>query len=163
MNMMQKLWQDTKLYSIAHFSTSLLAFLMLPIYTTYFSLAAYGTWDLFFTTMTLLIPLVSFELSAATYRWLLQTNEEENQRIAISTGFFALLTHTGISIIIAIIVFLLVYFPFQVDALIFLLSMLIFCFMQLCVFILQLIRIFALYFFFFCNFMLTFFIIFLLY
>src|SRR5699024_9455742 len=123
MSMMQKLWQDTKLYSIAHFSTSLLAFLMLPIYTTYFSPAAYGTWDLFFTTMTLLMPLVSFELSAATYRWLLQTNEEKDQRIAISTGFFALLTHTGISIIIAIIVFLLVDFPFQVEALVLLLSM----------------------------------------
>src|SRR5699024_3528978 len=98
MNMMQKLWQDTKLYSIAHFSTSLLAFLMLSIYTSYFSPASYATFDLFFTAMTLLIPLLSFELSAATYRYLLQTTEEENQRIAISTGFFALLTHTGISI-----------------------------------------------------------------
>lgn len=143
MSMMQKLWQDTKLYSIAHFSTSLLAFLMLPIYTTYFSPAAYGTWDLFFTTMTLLIPLVSFELSAATYRWLLQTNEEKDQRIAISTGFFALLTHTGISIIIAIIVFLLVDFPFQVEALVLLLSMLSFSFMQQCVRGLQLNRLFA--------------------
>src|SRR5699024_6357475 len=97
-------WQDTKLYCIAHFSTSLLAFLMLPIYTTYFSPAAYGTWDLFFTTMTLLIPLVSFELSAATYRWLLQTNAEKDQRIVVFTGIFAFISAIGISIITSIIV-----------------------------------------------------------
>lgn len=143
MSMMQKLWQDTKLYSVAHFSTSLLAFLMLPIYTAYFSPAAFGTWDLFFTTMTLLIPLVSFELSAATYRWLLQTNTKENQRIAISTGFFALLKHIGISIIIAGAVFLLFDFPLKIEALILLLSMLSFSFMQQCVRGLQLNQLFA--------------------
>src|SRR5699024_11844738 len=101
------------------------------------------TWDLFFYTMTLLIPLVSFELSASTSRWLMQTNEEKDQRIAISTFFFALLTHTGISIIMAIIVFLLVDFPFQVEALVLLLSMLSFSFLQQCVLGLRLNRVFA--------------------
>lgn len=143
MKQTKKLWQDTLLYSIAHFGTSLLAFIMLPIYTAYFSPQAFGTWDLFLTTITLLMPLVSFELNSATYRWLLQTSDKLEQAKIISTGFFALLRHMISSALLAIILFLFIDFPFQWQALILLQSMLFFSFLQQCVRGLQLNRLFA--------------------
>lgn len=143
MKQTKKLWQDTLLYSIAHFGTSLLAFIMLPIYTAYFSPQAFGTWDLFLTTITLLMPLVSFELNSATYRWLLQTSDKLEQAKIISTGFFALLRHMISSALLAIILFLFIDFPFQWQALILLQSMLFFSFLQQYVRGLQLNRLFA--------------------
>lgn len=143
MSKTKKLWKDTLLYGIAHFSTSLLAFVMLPIYTAYFSPSAFGTWDLYITTISLLMPLISFELSSATYRFLIQANEQAEQQTIISTGFFSLLRHIVISTLIAIILFSLIDFPLKWQALLLLISMLLFSFMQQCIRGLGLNRIFA--------------------
>src|SRR5690625_2151602 len=132
MNKTKKLWHDTILYSIAHFSTSLLAFVMLPIYTAYFSPSEYGVWDLIMTTIALLIPFISFELSSATYRWLIQATTKIEQQTIISTGFYSLLRHMIVSTVIAFIIFLIIEFPLQWQSLFLLQSMMLFSFIQQC-------------------------------
>lgn len=82
----KKLINDTILYGIANFGTSFLSFLMLPLYTKYFSTSEYGLWDLIVTTTTLLTPIISFELVAAVYRWLLDEKEVNEKKKIITTG-----------------------------------------------------------------------------
>src|SRR5690625_1129282 len=68
------LLQHTFLYAIAHVSHAAANFLLLPLYTHYFNPEAFGFWDITITTITLLIPIVTLELTSATYRWLIVTN-----------------------------------------------------------------------------------------
>lgn len=127
----KKLFRDTILYAIANFGSSALAFLMLPLYTRYFSPEEYGTWDLFVTTITLLVPFITFELTAATYRWLLDQTFDSKKTI-ISTGFFQLMRHAIVFNTIAIAVFLFINFSYQWEALLFINTMMISSFILQC-------------------------------
>lgn len=85
-----KLMKDTLLYSVTHFGSSSLSFLMLPIYTFYFSPAEFGAWDLALTTVALMAPFITLELVSASYRWLLDTTMKHEQSEIISTGLQAI-------------------------------------------------------------------------
>lgn len=115
----KKLVHDTFLYAIAHFSAAVLNFALLPIYTSYFSPKQFGTWDLLLTTATLLVPFITFELTAATYRWLIDTSSKDKQKTIISTGFFQIVQHTIIVNVIAIIIFSFISFTYQWEAIVF--------------------------------------------
>lgn len=109
----KRLVYDTILYGLAQFSSSLLSLFMLPIITRYFTPAEFGTWDIALTAVTLLIPLVSFELTAATYRWLLDETELVARIHVITTGFFQLGKQLMIGNIFLSIIFLMFSFPYQ--------------------------------------------------
>lgn len=128
----KKLMKDTILYAIANFGSSFLTFLALPIYTFYFTPDEFGVWDVAMTTISLLIPLISFELISATYRWLLQTSKVKEQITIISTGFFQLVRHILITDLFLIVLFFFVNVPYKLPAIIMLHMMLISSFLQQC-------------------------------
>lgn len=114
------LTQNTILYSISNFGSSALTFLMLPIYTRYFSPEAFGMWDITITTVTLLIPFVTLELTAAMYRWLIVEEQYYEQRKVISTGFIQIIRQLALVNSAAVLIFLYYSFPYQWEALFFL-------------------------------------------
>jgi len=87
MNKSKKLIRDTIIYTIALFGSKLVSFLLLPLYTSYFTSNEYGNWDLITTTVSLIMPFISFEVLSAVYRWLLETKDKEERKDIISTGF----------------------------------------------------------------------------
>lgn len=96
-----RLLKDTLIYAAGSFSSKIFAFLLLPLYTSYFSSDEYGHWDLVSSALFLLFPLISFEVYSAVYRWLLQEKEEDKRREIITTSFLFLLRNIIISSIIA--------------------------------------------------------------
>src|SRR5699024_2792683 len=86
-----KLLKDTLMYGVANFCSGILTFLMLPLYTHYFTTAEYGFWELVVTTSTLLAPFITIELVAADHRWLLIEKNEEKQKPIITTGAFTIM------------------------------------------------------------------------
>lgn len=80
----KKLIIDTILYGISSFGSKFLSFLLIPIYSNYFTKIEFGEWDLILTTMSLITPLISLEIVSALYRWLLESNSTE-ERISIIT------------------------------------------------------------------------------
>src|SRR5699024_4985176 len=78
------------LYGITQFSSSFLALLMIPVYTFYFTPTQFGTWDLIMTTLALLSPFITFELIAASYRWLLDAKTKEERVTIISTSIITI-------------------------------------------------------------------------
>lgn len=128
----QKLLKDTLLYGIANFGSSLLVFLMLPIYTRYFTTAEYGLWDLVVTTSTLLTPFITFELVAAVYRWLIEEKSEEQRREIITTGAFVIIRNLLIFTIISASVLLFIIVPFGWLAITFINVSIMSSFMQQC-------------------------------
>jgi O-antigen/teichoic acid export membrane protein len=105
---------------------------MLPLYTHYFSPEEFGYWDITITTITLLIPFITFELTAATYRWLLDTTAQQERIRIISSGFFQIVTHMAIANILAILIFINITLPLKWEALIVLNALVISGFLQQC-------------------------------
>lgn len=115
----KKLLNDTTLYTFAHFSSQAVVFFMLPIYTNYFSPTAFGTWDIILTSTTLIVPFITFELTSATYRWLIDPHTRYSPVEIISTGFFQLVKNTTIFNFIAIITLPFLTIPLKWETLLF--------------------------------------------
>ncbi|MEN8908363.1 MAG: polysaccharide biosynthesis C-terminal domain-containing protein [Clostridiales bacterium] len=99
----KKLIKDTFIYAIASFGAKSISFLLLPLYTNYFTSAEYGHWDLILTTTSLIIPFISFEMQSAVYRWLLEAKSFEDRQNIISTGFIYAIRNMLLSTTLALI------------------------------------------------------------
>ncbi|MGM8366160.1 lipopolysaccharide biosynthesis protein [Virgibacillus sp. W0181] len=115
----QKLMRDTFIYGVANFGSAALGFLMIPLYTFYFSPSEYGLWDLVVTTSTLLMPFITFELINATYRWVLEEKDETVRATLITTGAIAVIRNMLIFTGIAAIIFFIISIPFKWEALLY--------------------------------------------
>jgi len=92
-----KLIKNAAIYSIGTVGSKLLAFLLLPIFSFFLEKEDLGLYDLVLTTIVLIVPLISFQLSDATFRWLLPADStEEDKRKAVSSSFFLLLASTAV-------------------------------------------------------------------
>lgn len=81
--MYKKLIKNLSLISLGALSSKVISYLMIPLYTNVLSTIEYGTTDLIFTTVSLLMPLLSLEISNALMRFLL--DKEYNQEKVFST------------------------------------------------------------------------------
>lgn len=107
----KKLLRNTLLYSLTTFSSKALVFFMIPFYTHYFSTAEYGLWDVVITTIALLSPLITFELTAATYRWLLDEHTFDKRQEIISTGAQMIMRNVFFFNLLSVSLLFLVNFP----------------------------------------------------
>lgn len=111
MSKSKQLINDTIIYAIASFGTKFVSFLLLPLYTGYFTSQEYGKWDLITTTISLMMPFISFEILSAVYRWLLEESNVEKQKEIISTGFLYTIKNMSIFTFIFIIAIKLMHIP----------------------------------------------------
>lgn len=132
MNNGDKLLKDTILYGVANFGSSILLFLMVPLYTYYFTTSEYGLWDLVVTTSTLLTPFITFELVAAVYRWLIEEENISEHKKIITTGFFVILRNLVIFDVLGLIIIYLFNIPFAWQSLLFINVSIASSFMQQC-------------------------------
>jgi len=128
----EKLLKDTILYAVANFGSSILAFLMIPLYTYYFTTSEYGLWDIVVTTSTLLTPFITFELVAAVYRWLIEEKDIDKRKEIITTGLFMILRNLVIFNILGLITIHIFTIPFGWQALLFINVSIASSFMQQC-------------------------------
>ncbi|WP_161784709.1 lipopolysaccharide biosynthesis protein [Halalkalibacter okhensis] len=108
--------KDTQIYAIAMFGPQLINFLLLPLFTSYFSTAEYGQWDLIVVTVSLLLPFISFEILTSVYRWLLEEKDFNKRKEIISTGFFYTIRNLTLFCFLAI--FVMIYFNIEYQFLI---------------------------------------------
>ncbi len=101
------------IYSIGDFGSKFLGFVLLPFYTFYLSTKDYGYFDLITTTLTLLTPLITFQIVDGLYRYLLEA-KDINQKCHIISGSFAIvIRNLLISNSLYILVSLFVNFKFK--------------------------------------------------
>ena len=84
-----KLVKNTFIITVGKICTQLITFFLLPLYTAVLSTEEYGTVDLLNILVSLLLPVVTFQIEQAIFRYLIEVREkeEENKKI-ISTSFF---------------------------------------------------------------------------
>ena len=92
MNKEKKLIKNTFIVSIGKICTSFITFLLLPLYTYKLSTAEYGIVDLLNTLVSLLLPVVTFQIERATFRQLIDSrNNNENTEEVITTSIVFIL------------------------------------------------------------------------
>ncbi len=76
MNREKTLAMNSIIYMIGTLSSKLLVFLLLPIYTVYLSTQEYGYYDMVYTTVLMIVPLVSLQIYDGIYRFTMDTQED---------------------------------------------------------------------------------------
>ena len=80
--------KNTALFALGNFSTKVISFFFVPIYTNILTASEYGTVDLIFTVGTVLAPLLTFNICESVMRFALDKDAE--QKKIMSTGICAL-------------------------------------------------------------------------
>lgn len=88
-----ELVKNTGILTIANFSSKILGFLLVPFYTSILSTEEYGITDLIFSTVQLIVPIFTMNVSDAVLRFSLEEDKDSTAVLLIS------LKYTSISII----------------------------------------------------------------
>ena len=104
MNQKKELIKNTLIISLGKFSTRIVSFILLPLYTALLSKSEYGSYDLLNTISIFLIPLITLQLEEAMFRFLIDAkNSGDKKKIFTQTVFYA-----SISFVIWALIILLV-------------------------------------------------------
>lgn len=76
------LGKNTIIFAISSFGTKILSFLFVPLYTAILSTSEYGTADLITTTATLLVYILTINISASVLRFTLEQYNNRNNILA---------------------------------------------------------------------------------
>ncbi len=85
-----KLLKNTMVYAAGNLGSRVLSFLLVPLFSFYLSKEDLGAYDLITTSIILLVPFVSIQVSDAVYRWLLDATGDSGRTTAISNGLTVL-------------------------------------------------------------------------
>lgn len=105
MNQYKKLTADTIIFAISNFSSKLLIFFLLPLYTNYLQTVEYGTVDLLNNMITILFPVCSLSLIEGILRFSFDEGVKRCDILIIS--LFSVSCSVGILCLLTPVVFLL--------------------------------------------------------
>ena len=74
--------------TVGQFGTKLLAFFLVPLYTSVLTSAEYGTYDLYSATVGLFVPILTLNISDATTVFLLDKNLSKEGIVSISLKYY---------------------------------------------------------------------------
>ena len=85
MNKYKYLLKNVGLLTVSNFGTKILSFILIPLYTSILSAADYGTYDMYFNTISLAIPILTLNIVEAIMRFTLE--KEKNKAQVFTIGF----------------------------------------------------------------------------
>lgn len=105
MGQYKKFLKNSVSLTIGKFASKLLSFLLVPLYTSILTTSEYGSYDLINTTVTLLTPFLTLEISEAVMRFALDKKNYKPNEV-LSIGLFIVLIGSLFFLIISPITFL---------------------------------------------------------
>ena len=84
--MKRDLFKNTFIIAIGKFSTQVLSYFLLPLYTSILSTSEYGTYDLLVTICIFVIPLVTIMMEESMFRFLIDEETEDGKKKVMSTA-----------------------------------------------------------------------------
>lgn len=125
------LFKSTLIYTIGNLGSRILSFVLVPLYTIYLSKSQMGLYDLIITTASLLIPLITLQISDAVYRWLLEAREDRDKvSVAITNSFVVLLISVISFICLCTVIAVFAHFDFFIYTVLYILSNIFMLFLQ---------------------------------
>lgn len=89
-NRYRYLLKNIGLLTLSSFSTKLLSFFLVPLYTNILSTTEYGTYDLFNTTIGVLLPILTLNIQEAVMRFSIDSKYDRKSIVTVATRFFIL-------------------------------------------------------------------------
>lgn len=82
--------KNTAIVTIGKICTQLISFFLLPLYTAYLTTGEYGVVDLLNTLISLLIPILTFQIDQGIFRYLIdkRDSKQEQAKLITTTIFF---------------------------------------------------------------------------
>ena len=77
----KRLIKNTIIIAIGKFSTQIVSFLLLPLYTSILTKAEYGTFDFINTLVLFLVPIFTLLMEEAMFRFLIDADSKEEKRL----------------------------------------------------------------------------------
>lgn len=90
MNKYRFLAKNIGLLTLSNLGTKLLTFFLVPLYTNVLTTAEYGTYDLFNTTIGVLVPIVTLNIMEAVLRFSLEENNNRERIFTIGIKFLGI-------------------------------------------------------------------------
>lgn len=90
MNKYRYLFKNIGLLTLSQFATKLIAFFLVPLYTSILSTTEYGTFDIFNTTIAVLIPILTLNIQEAILRFALDKKVNRDAIATVGFRFFVL-------------------------------------------------------------------------
>ena len=87
MSDLKRFFKHSSIYAIGNIINRLGAFLLLPVYTNYLSVAEYGTLELFYVTMSIVSGFLAVGMAHATLRFYFDHDEQKDRNASISTNY----------------------------------------------------------------------------
>ena len=84
MNRYRYLIKNIGLLTLSSFATKLLHFFLVPLYTNILTITEYGTYDLFSTTISILIPVLTLNIQESVMRFALDKRFDRNAIVTIA-------------------------------------------------------------------------------
>ena len=88
MNQYKSLIKNSVLFAIGSIGSKAISFFMLPLYTRMLTTSDYGQLDILQTTISLLIPLVTFQVVEAVFRFSVDMRDEDSASKVLTNGIF---------------------------------------------------------------------------
>ena len=97
----KQLVKNTIIITIGKICTQFISFILLPLYTAILTTEEYGVVDLLNTYVSLLAPIIAFQIEQAVFRFLIDIrNNEEEKKTLIATSLFFGITQSIIFLIV---------------------------------------------------------------
>lgn len=97
--------KNTAILGIGNVCSKCLIFVMIPFFSRWLSTERYGLFDLYYTYMSLLTPLLLLACNEAVFRYLLDTESADEKSAVISNGLVLLLLGLLVGVIGSVIFF----------------------------------------------------------
>lgn len=107
------LFKNSLIYLIGNFGSKFLGILIIPLYTHYLNTEQFGYFDLVVSYITLLTPLVTFQITDALYRYLLDSKDSMESSNIITNSYTIMLLNLFILNLLLLILFQFVDFNYK--------------------------------------------------
>ncbi|OHR74229.1 hypothetical protein HMPREF3291_04390 [Bacillus sp. HMSC76G11] len=107
--MRNNLFQNTFIYTIGNLLSKIIGFLMLPVYTNYLTTSQFGRFDLLVTAVTLMLPIVTLQISDAAYRFLVDEEDDREKEKVITNAFYGLLINVVVGFLVVMLILMFTY------------------------------------------------------
>lgn len=87
MNQYRYLLKNIGLLTLSNFATKMLSFFLVPLYTTLLTTTEYGTYDLFNTTIGVLLPILTLNVQEAVLRFSIDNQFSRRSIVTVATRY----------------------------------------------------------------------------
>lgn len=105
----KELVKNTFIITLGKFSTQIITFLLLPLYTSKLSTSEYGNYDFVISISSFAVPFITMLLEESMFRFLIDSNDKEKKSIISLTFLYSIFSCTFLSTLAIIICHILKY------------------------------------------------------